>query len=164
MILYCYFCFRKLGDDWKVKADVIDAIEAFTCIMYGYRRLKTINDVRGLMLKKMVGEGEQLTTKSKVDLSRLPPCRDSLVPHIGRVNHRLACYKRADQPICENPKPYDPHQGWEKTDQGILEPVWSCGPILPPSLVDLLPETGQVGDNEEEEIQEIDFDELFDDE
>ena len=54
------------------------------------------------MHKKMIGEDETLHNKSKVDLSRLPPCKDSLYPHIQRVNYRLACYKRAFEPIFEN--------------------------------------------------------------
>ena len=62
-------------------------------------------------LKKMVGEDEQLTTKSKIDLSHLPPCRDNLIPYIRRVNHRLAIYKRAVIPVFWSPKPYDPEQG-----------------------------------------------------
>lgn len=143
----------------------MDDIEAFTCLMYGQARVKSVNVVRSIMLKKMVGEDEQLTTKSKVDLSRLPPCRDNLVPHIGRVNHRLAHYKRADKTIFWCPKPYDPGQGWEKTEEGILEPVWSCGPILPPSLIDLLQNTAEEvdEDEEEEEEQDLDYDELLND-
>ena len=114
----------------------------------------------------MVGENEELTTKSKVDRSRrLPPCRDSLVPHIGRVNYRLANYKRAHQAIFWRPKPYDPGQGWEKTEEGILEPVWSCGSVLPPSLVDLLEKTAEeaVEVGEQEHGQEIDYEEILSD-
>jgi len=48
----------------------------------GYAREKSLNTLRSLMLKKMVGEDVRLTAKSKVDLSRLPPCRDKLVPRI----------------------------------------------------------------------------------
>ena len=72
-------------------------VEAFTCLMYGHDRERSINSVRSIMLKKMVGEDEQLTVKCKVDLSRLPPCRDNLVPHIWRVNYRLATYKQAEK-------------------------------------------------------------------
>jgi hypothetical protein len=115
------------------------------------------------MLKKMVGEEEKLTTKSKVELSRLPPSRDNLVPHINRVNHRLAYYKRAEKPIFWHPKPNDPNQGWDKTEDGILEPVWSSGPILPPSLIDLIDKTVQEVEEEEGEMEhDIDYDELLD--
>ena len=108
---------------------------------YGHAREKSVNTVRSAMLKKMVGKNEVLTSKSKVDLSRLPPCRDSLVPRIGRVNYRLTNYKRAHKSIFWRLNPYDSGQGWEKTEKGVLEPVWSSGLVLPPSLVDLLQKT-----------------------
>jgi len=98
-----------------------------------------------------------------VDFSRLPPCRDSLIPHIARVNYRLANYKRAHNAIFLRPNPYDPGQGWEKTEEGVLEPLWSCGPVLLPSLIDLLEKTAEEVKEvaEEEEEQEIDYEELL---
>ena len=93
----CLFHHRKLEHEWQVEPQIIDELEAFTCLIYGYPREMSVNTVRSLMLKKMVGEDARLTSKSKVDLSRLPRCRDNLVPHIQRVNHRLAYYKRSDR-------------------------------------------------------------------
>ena len=124
--------------------------------MYGQARETSVDVVRGKMLKKMVGEDERLTTKSKVDLARLPPCKNNLIPHVGWVNYRLAIYKHANQPCFWRPKPYDNGQQWVKTEEGFLEPVWSCGPILPPSLIDLIKKV-----EEEEEDEEIDYDELL---
>ena len=116
------------------------------------------------MLKTMVGENEELSMRSKVDLSRLPPCRDNLVQHINRVNYRIANYKRAHKVIFWCPNPYESRQGWEKTEEGVLEPVWSCGPILPPSLVDLLEKTAEeMEDVADEEGQEIEYEELLSD-
>ena len=109
----------------------------------GHARKKSVNSVRSIMLRKMVGENKELTTKSKVDLSRLPPCRDSLIPYIARVNYRLANYKRALKAIFLCPNPYDPGQFWEKTEEGVLERVWSCGPVLSTSLIDLLEKTAE---------------------
>ena len=126
--------------------------------------------VQGKMLKKMVGENEVLSRKSRVDLSRIPPYHDSLIPHLERVNHRMAGYLRAADAIWEAPKPNGNGQGWVIGDQGILEPVWSIGPILPSSLVDILDETKEEQDNEEsgeeeinEDNNEIDLDLLVDD-
>ena len=48
----------------------------------------------------------------------------------------LGQWKHAHIPTYELPKAEDDH-GWMKMD-GFLEPVWPRGPILPPSLVDLL--------------------------
>ena len=110
-------------------------------MMYGYSKEKSVNAVRAKMLKKMVGEDNTLSKDSKIDLSRLPPCHHSLLPHIYRVNHRVASYKRACIPIYEKPKPSDIDQGWEVKENGLLEPVWNKGPILPQSMIDSLAST-----------------------
>ena len=121
--------------------------------MYGYTRKKSLNTVRSLMLKKVVREDARLTAKSKVNLSRRL---------IYRLNHCLACYKRADQAIFWRPKRHDPGQGWEKNDSGSLEPIWSSSPILPASLVDFIEPSSEEGsDIEEETDQELDFSEVF---
>ena len=61
------------------------------------------------------------------------------------------------------PNPYDPGQGWEKTEEGILEPVWSSGPVLPPSHIDLLQEAVQEAEVGEDDGQEVDFEEFLSD-
>ena len=161
--IHALFFSRQLGEEWTVKPEVQQQLEQFTCIMYGEARESLVNRVRAKMLKKLVGEETKLTIKSKVDLARLPPCQDSLIPHIQRVNYRVACYKRAHQPIFSRPKPYDAGQGWEKTGRGFLEPVWTRGPILPSSLTDLL-ETVDTDDEEDLVEEEYpDYDELEDD-
>ena len=68
-------------------------------------------------------------------------------------NHHFTLYKLGDEPILEKPKPYDEGQGWIRTDEGVLGPVWCCSPVLQTSLVDLL----DTGDCEEEE-EGFDFD------
>lgn len=157
--------FERLGENWVLDPDVHTMLEQFGCLLYGHRREKSINSVRSKMLRKMVGEGKKLTTKSKVDLARLPPCCASLQPHNNRANHRACLYKRADEAIVEKPKPYEDGQGWRKTDEGVLEPVWTLGPILPTSLIDLL--EARVEENkkmeeedgeEEEEEEDMEFD------
>ena len=51
--------------------------------MYGYPRLSSVDLVRAAMIKKMVGDGSAIPHSSKIDLSRLPPCRLSLL-HTSR--------------------------------------------------------------------------------
>ena len=178
--------FSKLGKSWLVPDELQQEMEAFTCLMYGYSQIKSVDAVRAKMVRKMVGADEVLSLHSKVDLERLPPPKVCLIPHVQRCNYRVACYKRADQPIFERPKPYDQGMGWEKTvDEGVLEPIWSVGPILPPSLIKILAQRDELEkekfyrnnnsetmveedgdydrDEEEMEIQEIDFDDLFSD-
>ena len=91
----------------------------------------------------MVGEDEKLTSKTRVDLVRLPPCHSALKPHVLRVNHRVALYTRADEPILEKPKPYDDGQGWIYIyinykglhDDGVLESVRSWDRSCPTKLI-----------------------------
>ena len=154
--------FRDLGNEWSLSDEIMTDLEKFTCIMYGQARETSVNTVRVNMLKKMVGEDETLNSKSKVDLARIPPCLDSLIPHSQRCNHRLACHKRAHQAIIEKPKPYDTDQGWCKVEGGSLEPVWTKGPVLPLSLIELL-DSGD-WDDEDEEDESIDYEDIFDEE
>ena len=81
------------------------------------------------------------------------------------MNYRLATYKRAEKAIFWRPNPYDPDQGSIKTEEGILAPVWSCGPVLSPSLIDFLEKTAEEAKEvgEEEEGQETDYEELLSD-
>ncbi len=77
----------------------------------------------------------------------------------------MACHKRAHEPIIEKPKPYDPEQGWIKLESGLLEPVWSKGPILPLSLIDLLDSTDwEIDEENDEEESSIDYEDVFDEE
>jgi len=63
-------------------------------------------------------------------------------------------------PIVEKPNPYDNGQGWTRTAEGVLEPLWSYGAVLPDSLVDLL-DTDDTDDDESED-EGTDDDEEFD--
>ena len=58
----------------------MNQLEDFTCIMYGYPRVKSLKEARAKMLQKMVGEDNDLTMKSKVDFSRLTRARIELFP------------------------------------------------------------------------------------
>ena len=89
---------------WAIQDSVFEDTETFTCAMYGYPRESSMNIVKSKMLK-MVGEDKPLSTDSKVDLTRLPPCETFLLPHVQRLNYRLCCYKKAHIPIFERTKP-----------------------------------------------------------
>ena len=58
------------------------------------------------------------------------------VPHIRNANYRVAQWKKAQITIFDVP-PATSH-GWVEGDDGFLEPIWSDGPVLPPTLVDVL--------------------------
>ena len=68
----------------------------------------------------------------KVDLSKLPPCRRSLVPDIKRVNYHVSQWKHADLATPDIPLPTRDH-GWNNVNC-ILEPLWTDGSVLHSSL------------------------------
>ena len=73
------------------------------------------------------------------------------------MNHQVARFKNAAEPLLWTPKPYDDLQGWRKTERKILELIWTNGSILPPSLlVDVLQST--LPEAERETIDVIDAD------
>ena len=123
-----YSCsYRKLGENWKI-----------------------VNSIRSKILRKMVGEDKPLSIDSKVDFARLPPCRDSLLPQIQRVNYRVSRYKKVHIPIFERLKPYDEDQGWVCGETNIIEPLWTKGGILLQSVIDLM----GTDDNDEEDADD----------
>ena len=160
----CVQCTHILGDEWSVNPEVID-LEQFACAMYGHAKETPVIAVRTIMLKQMIRDDETLHFKSRIDLSRLPTCKDSLVPHIYHVNHRIAHYKRASNAIFKSPKPFVLCQGWEKTEDNSFKPIWSCGPILPSALIDVIAKTIQeVEKDEHQEEGENDYDDYYSDE
>jgi len=118
--------------------------------MYGQSRETSVDGARVKLLRKMAGDSEKLTSKSKVDLGRLPPSYSARKPHVQRVNHHVPLYKRAHQAIVEKPKPYEEGQGWLRNDSNnMLQPIWSCGGILPTALVGILETTANEDNGDE---------------
>ena len=69
--------------------------------------MTSVDKLRTKMLRKMVGEDNKLTSKSKVDLARLPPYQAALYLHNQRVNDRAAIYRQANEAIMEKTTPYE---------------------------------------------------------
>ena len=103
--------FLQFGEEWNLKSHVLKQLEEFTCLVYGQNRDSSKDGLRAKPMRKIVGEDETLTSKSKVDQARCPLCHSALKPHLQRVNHRVALYNRADESIQEKPNPYDDGQG-----------------------------------------------------
>ena len=143
--------FKSLGNNLSLPESLQEKLEEFTCLLYGFPRVKSVDSVRALMMKKMVGDSEKIVASSKVDLSRLPPCHSSLVPHMKRVNYRLHLWKSAHRNIVELQSAT--HHGWR---QGhiYLEPVWTEGQVLPATLVDLLATETSIDDVEDDLLYE----------
>ncbi|KAK2160640.1 hypothetical protein NP493_1632g00000 [Ridgeia piscesae] len=84
--------FVQLGENWSLKPHALKQLEQFTCLKdsrnsSGRRPCQTPAQDGGR-------RRDSLTSKSKVDLARLPPCHSILKPHVQHVNHRgVALYK-----------------------------------------------------------------------
>ena len=129
------FFYSNLGSDWSVSDDTVQQLENFTCLLYGTVRDSSIDHIRTKELLKAAGAGNLEEGRgSGADLSCLPPCRDSLIPHIRRVNHCLATYKRAALRNGKSPKPFEEDQGWLLDEDQRLRSVMSLGAVLPPDF------------------------------
>ena len=64
----------QLDEDWNLKSHVLK-LEPFTCLVYGQNRESSVDVARAKLLREIVGEDVKLTSKSKIDLARIPPCR-----------------------------------------------------------------------------------------
>jgi len=117
----------QFGEEWNLKSHVLKQLEEFTCLMYGLNRESSMDGLRAKPLRKIVGEDEKLTSKSKVDLARLHPCHSVLKPHLQRVNHRLALYNRDEESILKNQIP----TMMVKRGYGLRIECWNrCGPSV----------------------------------
>lgn len=104
-------CFAKLGDSWEIDDKLVNDLEEFVCLVYGFPRSKYVNMVHALTLKKMVGENMTIIASSRVDLAKLPPCKFSLAPHIKRINYRVSQFKQTYISMPEIPASTEEH-GW----------------------------------------------------
>ena len=102
--------------------------------MYGQRRETSVDGARVKLLRKITGEGEKLTSKSKVDLGRLPPCYSACSKATCSACESSCCVVQtgtSSNRHVEKPKPYEEGQGKLRNDSNnMLEPIWSCEYIL----------------------------------
>ena len=78
--------FNKMGEEDLSDKD-IDAIESFTCSIFGYSKIKYINEARYLHFKnkcKPKAAAKPLDCLKNVDPCLLPPCKDVLMQQIKR--------------------------------------------------------------------------------
>jgi len=150
--------FSALGDSWNGPIDsVLEVIEVFVCAMYGNTRVKTVNELRYVIMQRKCGGEKGLTKSSAFDLSSLPPCHNVLMQHTKRANYQVAIWKRAHVAQPSVPMPTEGH-GWTVKD-GVMQPLWTDKDVLPEELVDILEETIQEAEDDSEEDDEVEIEE-----
>ena len=147
--------FARLGEEWDINEDLLSALSEFTCALYGKPRIASVNEVRYCCVVEVCGrnEDETLCQPKNFDTSSIPPSHVCLAEH---SNFQTAIWKRAHLPEYDIPAPTDGH-GWE-INEGVLEPKWNSGDILPQNIVDLLLEEGDFEDAEEEDDSDVESD------
>ena len=95
-VLFINF-FNKMGEE-DLSGKDIDAIESFTCSMFGYSKLTSINEARYLHFKskcKPKEAGKPLDCLKNVDPCLFPPCKQVLMQQIKRSWFIAKLYKNA---------------------------------------------------------------------
>ena len=95
----------------------------------------TLSDTKHL-LRDLVQSQERLTSYNVVDMSLLPPCRESLKMHVRRANYQALIWKKANEATPSIPGP-DGH-GWNTNNEGELEICWTNGNLMPQELADII--------------------------
>lgn len=143
----------QLGKEWNVEDEVTDELESFTCALYGRaHKIHSVNEFRNTRLNELCSQSGILPSKN-IDMSGMPPCKQSLIQHIRRVNYQVAVWKRAHIAFPTVPKASESH-GW-KVEDDIIQPVWYEGNIVPQILADI------AGDGEESEEASSDDEDPF---
>ena len=141
--------FLKLGTSWEAEEQMYQELEEFTCALYEKPGSKNIDKVKYILLKKKCkSTDDKIKLTKNIDFSKLPPCKKVLHQHINRVNYQIRIWRLAHIHNPDIPDPNETH-GWILID-GILEPFWCTGNILPDPVADLLDDTMQDEDGSDE--------------
>ncbi len=78
--------FCELGSNWDVSPELMNKLEAFTCLLYSPKAsVMNINALRYHLFCVKNGE---------IESHQLPPCRDCLAKHAERANYQAAVWRR----------------------------------------------------------------------
>ena len=138
--------FMSLGSQWDVEETTVSILEQYICSLYGRKKCDSVNVARQQIFWERYNKSKQI-----VDLSLLPPCRESLVLHIRRANYVSRLWRLSLVPLVNPPHPSQ--HGWN-SDLSIL---WTSVPF-PDDILPLLINS----DENEEQCSNTD-DELADD-
>jgi hypothetical protein len=122
--------FPELGQEWDLSPELMDKLEAFTCLLYAPKASSTkVNDLRYHLFCAKKGE---------IESHQLPPCRDCLVKHAQRANYQAGIWRRCLEQDPEVPSPVG--RGWkiEKEEAEQLVVHWMDGQPAPEAVLDLL--------------------------
>ena len=123
--------FLQLGQEWDLSAELMDKLEAFTCVMYAPKAPTIkINELRYHLFCAKKGE---------IESHQLPPCKDCLTKHAQRANYQAGIWRRCLEQDPQVPSPVG--RGWKMEKEGESEQLvvhWMDGQPAPDAVLDLL--------------------------
>ena len=108
--------FFKLGEEWNLSPELMNELEAFTCLLYAAKGASVkIKDLRYNLFCAKKGE---------IESHKLPPCKDCLEKHAQRVNYQAGIWKRCLERDPQVPSPAG--RGWkiekeERAEQLVVD-------------------------------------------
>ena len=89
--------FRTLGKSTEAQTKTFNKLEQFVCFMYSKPKYASINKLRYdlFMQKFRPASGNVLSSVDGIDLSLLPPCKDSLYMHMQRANYQAMIWNNS---------------------------------------------------------------------
>ncbi|KYN03439.1 hypothetical protein ALC62_05715 [Cyphomyrmex costatus] len=143
-------CFIQMSKPSENREELLGKIEEFVCHMYGFKRLKYVNEARTAMFQKtykLLDKNDvfQLPKKS-IDGSSLPPCKSELHQQFLRACFIAQIWSHAHLKVPTTHGPSD--YGWEEVDD-MYDFRWFSGNQLPSSITEITiqPEKGNIFEN-----------------
>ena len=101
-----------------------------------------------------------LTNYDGVNISLLPPSRESLRMHIRRDNYQTLIWKKSRGPNTKYPPAGPDRHGWTIDNNGQLEIFWTAGNLMPQELADVI--ASPLAIPEDEHDSSLDYDNMSD--
>lgn len=143
-------CFIQMSKPSENREELLGKIEEFVCHMYGFKRLKYVNEARTAMFQKtykLLDKNDVfMLPKKSIDGSSLPPCKSELHQHFLRACFIAQIWSHAHLKVPTTHAPSD--YGWEKVDD-MYDFRWFSGNQLPSSITEITihPEKGNIFEN-----------------
>ena len=145
---------KKLGQAVQLEEETERDLEKFVCCMHQKRKYDDFNKLRADMFKQKFKpkNHKPFSSSTGIDLSLLPPFRDSLHMHILKCNYEVLIWKSAAEPYPKIPSPIG--IGWKMDDDKLII-QWNNEEILPPKLIEIFSAEPEHVSSDDEEIEDI---------
>ena len=153
--------FKSLGTDPNtVSETTFRELEKFVCCMYGKSSYVDVNRLRYDTFKSRYEVRDlqkTLSIHNGVDISLLPPCRESLMKHCQRANYQAYIWTHAHIATIRLPSPVG--CGWKLNEDGTIAVDW-IKDALPQPVVEVLSEKEEEAECREQQLAERSEDEM----